>query len=83
VEASATHKLCAIRGLPEDSEELRFDPEKPVARLPRFKMIYDVRSAYYQGFLSTKQGQQGREKKMPAATPSEAVASGGDAIMAD
>jgi hypothetical protein len=46
-------------------------------------MIYDVRSAYYQGFLSTKQGQQGREKKMPAATPSAAVASGGDAIMAD
>jgi hypothetical protein len=36
-------------------------------------MIYDVRSDYYQGFMSTKQGSMVKEKK--AIVPSTAPAS--------
>jgi hypothetical protein len=43
------------------------------------KMIYDVRSDYYQGFLSTKQGALGKDKK-PKAAGGAPSASDGDAM---
>jgi hypothetical protein len=46
-------------------------------------MIYDVRGEYYQGFLSTKQGVQGKDKKPAAASPTAPAAADGDAMMTD
>lgn len=54
-------------------------PARPPLLLPFAKMIYDVRSEYYQTFLSQKQG-SGMPKDTKPATPATASAATGDAM---
>lgn len=69
--ASSKHRLIFSKPIPRKKEFL-FAPVKcsKQKRLRTSTMIYDVRSEYYQAFLSTKQGPRTAKPKAPANPPS-------------